>query len=87
MSVMNQDTKVSVIVPVYNVEKYLDRCVESIVRQSYKNIEILLVDDGSRDNSGKKIDEWARRDMRIKAIHRVNGGLSAARNTVYKLKG
>ncbi len=51
---MNQDTKVSVIVPVYNVEKYLDRCVESIVRQSYKNIEILLVDDGSRDNSGKK---------------------------------
>lgn len=81
MSVMNQDTKVSVIVPVYNVEKYLDRCVESIVRQSYKNIEILLVDDGSKDNGGKKIDEWACRDMRIKAIHRVNGGLSAARNT------
>lgn len=78
---MNQNIKVSVIVPVYNVEKYLDRCVESIVRQTYKNIEILLVDDGSKDSSGKKIDEWRCRDTRIKAIHRANGGLSAARNT------
>lgn len=78
---MNQNIKVSVIVPIYNVEKYLDRCVESIVSQSYKNIEILLVDDGSKDTGGKKIDEWENRDARIKAIHKVNGGLSAARNT------
>ncbi len=78
---MNQNIRVSIIVPVYNVEKYLDRCVKSIVNQSYKNIEILLIDDGSKDSSGKKIEEWSRLDRRIKAIHRENGGLSAARNT------
>ena len=78
---MNQDIKVTVIVPVYNVEKYLDRCVESIISQTYRNIEILLVDDGSKDAGGKKIDEWERKDARIKAIHRENGGLSVARNT------
>lgn len=78
---MKQNIKVSVIVPVYNVEKYLDRCVKSIVDQSYKDIEILLIDDGSQDSCGNKIDEWCNRDKRVKAIHRKNGGLSAARNT------
>lgn len=81
---MNQNIKVSVIVPIYNMEKYLDRCVKSIIKQTYKNIEILLVDDGSRDSSSKKTDEWSYQDTRIKAIHRVNGGLSAARNTGIK---
>lgn len=73
--------KISVIIPVYGVEKYLDRCVESVVDQTYKNIEIILVDDGSPDNCPKMCDEWASRDARIRTVHRVNGGLSCARNT------
>lgn len=81
MNIMKQEVKVSVIVPVFNVEKYIDRCVESIVNQTYNNIEILLVDDGSKDAGGEKIDAWSSRDARIRAIHRENGGLSAARNT------
>ncbi len=76
---MNQDL-ISVIVPVYNVEEYLDRCVNSLVRQTYKNLEIILIDDGSTDNSGKKCDEWAQMDNRIKVIHKENGGVSSARN-------
>ena len=71
---------ISVIVPVYKVEKYLDRCVESIVNQTYKNLEIILVDDGSPDNCPAMCDEWAKRDSRIKVIHQENAGLSAARN-------
>ncbi|MFQ6791905.1 glycosyltransferase family 2 protein [Thomasclavelia sp.] len=71
---------VSVIVPVYNVSKYLDRCINSIVNQIYSNIEIILVDDGSTDDSGTKCDIWKRRDERIKVIHKNNGGLSDARN-------
>lgn len=71
---------VSIIVPVYNVEKYLAFCVESLVKQTYKNIEILLIDDGSTDKSGKIADEWAERDSRIKVFHKENGGLSDARN-------
>lgn len=71
---------ISVIVPVYNVEQYLNRCVESIVSQSYKNLEIILVDDGSPDNCPKMCDEWAEKDGRIKVIHKENGGLSDARN-------
>lgn len=71
---------ISVIVPVYKVEKYLDRCVESIVNQTYKNLEIILVDDGSPDNSSALCDEWAEKDSRIKVIHKENGGVSAARN-------
>ncbi len=71
---------ISVIVPVYNVEKYLDRCVESIVNQTYKNLEIILVDDGSPDNSGALCDEWAKKDTRIRVFHKENGGLSDARN-------
>ncbi len=72
--------KISVIVPVYKVEEYLDKCVESIVNQTYKNLEIILVDDGSPDNCPKMCDEWAKKDERIRVIHKQNGGLSDARN-------
>ena len=72
--------KVSVIVPVYNVEKYLDECVHSIICQSYSNLEIILVDDGSSDTSGQKCDKYKEIDNRIKVIHKRNGGLSDARN-------
>ncbi len=71
---------ISVIVPVYKVEPYLDKCVQSIVEQTYRNLEIILVDDGSPDNCGAMCDAWARRDGRIKVIHKENGGLSDARN-------
>lgn len=71
---------ISVIVPVYNVEKYLRKCVDSILAQTYTNLEIILVDDGSPDNCGKICDEYAAKDSRIKVIHQENGGLSAARN-------
>lgn len=71
---------VSVIVPVYNVERYLEACIKSICTQSYSDIEIILVDDGSTDRSGEICDEWERRDSRIHTIHKENGGLSDARN-------
>ena len=71
---------VSIIVPVYNVENFLDVCIKSIIRQTNKNIEIILVDDGSTDNSGVICDKWADIDERIKVIHKKNGGLSDARN-------
>ena len=77
---MNQPL-ISVIVPVYKVEKYLPRCIESVLKQTYKNFELILVDDGSPDNSGKICDEYALRDNRIKVIHKENGGVSSARNT------
>lgn len=70
----------SVIVPVYNVEKYLNKCIESIVNQTYKNLEIILVDDGSPDNCHLICDDWAQRDGRIKVIHKKNAGVSSARN-------
>lgn len=70
----------SVIVPVYNVEPYLDKCVQSIVQQTYRELEIILVDDGSTDNSPQMCDDWALKDGRIKVIHKENGGLSSARN-------
>lgn len=76
---------ISVIVPVYNVQKYLEKCVNSIINQTYKNIEIILVDDGSKDSSGKLCDELKRKDNRIKVIHKKNGGLSDARNTGIKM--
>ena len=78
---MEREPLISVIVPVYNVETYLDQCMESIVAQSYRHMEILVVDDGSTDSSGEKCDHWAERDQRIRVIHQPNGGLSAARNT------
>lgn len=71
---------ISVIVPVYNVEKYIKRCIESIINQSYKELEIILVDDGSTDASGRICDEFLNLDQRIKVIHKKNGGLSDARN-------
>lgn len=72
---------VSVIVPVYNVEEYLDECIQSIVNQSYKNLEIILVDDGAKDNSGNVCDQWKEKDDRIKVIHQENMGASGARNS------
>lgn len=71
---------ISVIIPIYKVEKYLNRCVESIVNQTYENLEIILVDDGSPDSCPKMCDEWAKKDKRIKVVHKENGGLADARN-------
>lgn len=77
---MSEHPLISIIVPVYRVEKFLDRCVKSLVGQTYENIEIILVDDGSPDKSGSMCDAWAERDPRIKVLHKENGGLSDARN-------
>ena len=71
--------KFSVIVPIYNVEKYLGECIESLINQTFKNIEIILIDDGSPDNSPKICDEYAEKDNRIKVIHKENGGVTSAR--------
>ena len=71
---------ISVIIPVYKVEKYLDKCIDSVINQTYDNLEIILVDDGSPDNCPKMCDEYAKKDKRIKVIHKENGGLSDARN-------
>ncbi len=79
-SVNENQPLISVIVPVYKVEPYLDRCVESIVNQTYRNLEIILVNDGSPDNCPQMCDAWAERDVRIKVIRKENGGLSDARN-------
>ena len=72
--------KVSIIVPVYKVERYLDKCISSIVNQTYTNLEIILVDDGSPDQCPQMCDAWAEKDTRIRVIHKENGGLSDARN-------
>lgn len=72
---------VTVVLPIYNVEKYLDRCIESVVSQTYEKLEILLVDDGSTDSCPEKCDDWARKDSRIKVVHKENQGLGMARNT------
>lgn len=71
---------VSIIVPVYNIEKYVSACIESLVNQTYKNLQIILVDDGATDNSGKICDEWANKHSKIEVVHKLNGGLSDARN-------
>ena len=73
--------KVSIIVPIYNVEKYLDRCIQSLLNQTLKDVEIILVDDGSPDNCPKMCDEYAMKDLRIKVIHKQNAGLGYARNS------
>ena len=77
---MKQDL-VTVVVPIYNVEQYLDRCMESLVKQTYSNLEIILVDDGSPDRCPQMCEEWAMRDSRIRVIHKQNAGLGMARNT------
>ncbi len=71
---------ISIVVPIYNVADYLDRCIKSIVDQTYRNLEIILVNDGSKDNSGEICEKWRKRDKRIIVIHKKNGGLSSARN-------
>ena len=71
---------ISIIIPVYKVEKYLEKCIQSVINQTYENLQIILVDDGSPDNCGKICDEYAERDQRIEVIHKSNGGLSDARN-------
>lgn len=77
---MSEQPLISVIVPVYKVEPYLDRCVQSIVNQTYENLEIILVDDGSPDNCPAMCDAWAAKDGRVQVIHKENGGVSTARN-------
>lgn len=72
---------VSVVLPIYNVEKYLNNCIESVVNQTYRNLEILLIDDGSPDNCPQICEEWADKDARIRVIHKENAGLGMARNT------
>lgn len=81
----NFNPLLSVIVPVYKVEKYVERCLNSIIAQTFTNWECIIVDDGSPDNCGKICDEYAQRDSRIKVIHQQNGGLSIARNEGIKL--
>lgn len=78
---INQSPKISVIVPVYNVDQYLPHCIESILDQTFTDFELLLIDDGSKDNSGKICDVYAGKDVRIKVIHKANEGVSKARNT------
>lgn len=77
---MKNNDLVSVVIPIFNVEKYLEKCVNSLVNQIYKNLEIILVDDGSTDNSGNIANELSKSDNRIKVYHKKNGGLSDARN-------
>jgi len=71
---------ISVIIPVYKVEKYIDKCIKSILNQTYTNLEIILVDDGSPDNCGQICDDYAQKHNRIKVIHKTNGGQAEARN-------
>lgn len=75
-----ENALVSIIIPVYSVSPYLDKCIESACVQTYRNIEILLIDDGSQDDCSEKCDEWEKRDSRIRVVHKKNGGLSDARN-------
>ena len=76
-----KEAVVSIIVPVYKAEKYIHQCIDSLLAQTYSNIEVILVDDGSPDNCGKICDEYAAKDCRVKVIHQQNGGVSVARQT------
>lgn len=80
-----KDYKISIIIPIYNVENFIDTCIQSVRNQSYKNLEIILVDDESPDNSGQICDDYAKLDQRIKVIHQKNKGLSGARNSGLKI--
>jgi len=82
---MKKKSIISIIVPIYNVDKYLNKCIESILNQTYTNLEIILIDDGSTDDSGKICDEYAEKDDRIIVIHKENGGVSSARNEGLKI--
>ena len=79
------DEKISIVIPIYNVEKYVKRCIDSVLAQTYKNIEIILVDDGSEDNCGEICDEYAKSNNYIKVLHQENSGLAAARNNGIKI--
>ena len=78
---MENKALISVVIPVYNVEEYISRCISSILEQTYRNLQIILVDDGSTDKSGEICDEYAKADRRVTVIHQTNGGVSSARNT------
>lgn len=82
--ILNEKTLVSIVVPIYNVEDYLTKCVDSVINQTYKNLQIILVDDGSKDSSSSICDEYLKKDSRIEVIHKENGGLSDARNVGMK---
>ncbi len=82
---MSADNLISVIIPVYNTQQYLKQCIDSVINQTYKNLEIILVDDGSTDDSPKICDEYTLKDNRIKVIHKQNGGVSSARNAGLKI--
>ena len=75
-----EEARVSIVIPVYNVEEYLVECIESVLNQTYQNFDIILIDDGSKDSSGEICDQYAEKDKRIRVIHQENGGLSVARN-------
>ncbi|WP_202982672.1 glycosyltransferase [Sharpea azabuensis] len=77
----DSDVKISFIVAVFNIEVFVSECIESLIHQTYKNIEIILIDDGSTDNSGKICNQYASKDSRVRTIHQKNMGLSEARNT------
>ncbi|MDR0307498.1 MAG: glycosyltransferase [Chitinispirillales bacterium] len=76
--------KISIIIPIYNVEPYIKKCIDSVINQTYKNLEIFLINDGSTDNSGKICDEYAGNDSRIRVFHKENGGINSARNAALK---
>ena len=85
MLVAKEDIKVSIILPIYNVGKYFSECMNSIFNQSHKNIEIILIDDGSTDDSGQQADVFAEQDKRVRVVHKTNGGVSSARNVGIKI--